>query len=388
MRSTTHFQLLLAGAAAVLAGCGTSGSKEQVVAAVQAATRDPMRIQAPPSLREQLKLGQPIWAEVSNTLRVAGQVETDETRLARVNSPVSGRITDLRVVEGEPVRKGQVLAMLSSVELSSAQLGFLKALSQKQLAQRAVERAGQLLEADVIGRAELQRREAELQQIEAELSSAQDQLRVLGMSDEALAKLEKSRTVDSFIPILATIDGIVMERKATIGQVLQPAETTFVLADLSHVWLVADVPAQAAANLAVGKVLEAELSALPEEKIRGRLTFVSSIVNPETRTVQTRMDLPNPRRQFKPAMLAVMLLKDRAERQRVVPAAAVVRESNQDFIFVQTGPDTFLLRPVTLGVETKDGRVVESGLRDGESIVLDGAFHLNNERKRQSLQGD
>jgi len=87
-------------------------------------------------------------------------------------------------------------------------------------------------------------------------------------------------------------------------------------------------------------------------------------------------------------MLATMLLEDRAERRRLIPGNAIVRDSNQDHVFVQTGPDVFVLRPVTLGAEFGDRRVLTSDLREGEKIVIDGAFHLNNERKHLALQGE
>jgi cobalt-zinc-cadmium efflux system membrane fusion protein len=336
---------------------------------------------------KQIKVGQPEWEYVAGTLRVAGRVEADETRMARVSAAVTGRIMDLDVMEGQHVERGQVLATIYSTDLSAMQTSLLKAHTQQQLAGRAVARAKQLLEAGVIGEAELQRRQAELDQSNAELVSAREQLKVLGMSKEALDKLERTHVVDSLIPITSTISGRVLERKITIGQVVQAAETAFVVGDLSHVWLVADVPEQSAGAIAIGKTVQAEIPALPGEKITGKLTYVSAIVDPETRTVRTRMNLPNPQRKYKPAMLANITLMDGAEKRLVLPDGAVVRESNADYVFVQTAPDKFLLRRVTLGPEYRAGRALESGLREGEQIVREGAFHLNNERKRMLLRG-
>jgi len=151
---------------------------------------------------------------------------------------------------------------------------------------------------------------------------------------------------------------------------------------------VPEVPDQSAGNVEVGTAVEAEITALPGTVVRGKLTFVSATVNPETRTVRIRMDLANPHRKFKPSMLATMVLKDGAERRQLIPMTAAVRESNQDYVFVQTGDKTFTVRRVTLGGEFERMRVVTAGLNPGESIVLDGAFHLNNERNRLALQGE
>jgi len=373
-------------AALLLAGCGVKTPTEQKT---QAATepRNPLEVTPSEDLLKQLKIGEAKYAAVAASLRIPGRIEADETRLAVVGAPMTARIVEMEVIEGQNVKRGQVLATLYSTELSDAQFNFLKAFSQQTLAQRAAERAKQLLAADVIGSAELQRRETELSQSNAEVSALRDQLKVLGMNADEIQKLEKNRVVNSRSEIVAQIDGTVLERKVTIGQVLQPAETAFILADLSSVWLVADVPEQVAGAIAVGKLVEAEVPALPGHPIRGKLSFVSATVNPETRTVTTRIDLPNPHRRFKPAMLATVILKDNAENARVIPSSAIVREGNDELVFAQTAPGAFILRPVTLGAEVDGNRVVTAGISAGEKVVLDGAFHLNNERKRMALQG-
>ncbi len=377
--------LIAAFGALALAGCGARGSETRVDATTP--PRNPLEITARPDLMRDIKVGEPQWKEVSATLRVAGRIEADETRMARINAPVAGRIMDLDVIEGQAVSRGQVLATIHSTDLSALESVFLKADSQHQLAQRAVARARQLLDAGVIGEAELQRRETELQQAAAELASATQQLKVLGISDDALNNLQTTRAVDSLIHVVSSISGRVLERKVTIGQIVQAAEIICVVADLSNVWLVADVPEQSAGHIRSGKAVQAEIPALPGEIITGKLSYVSPVVNPETRTVRMRMDVPNPERKFKPAMLATITLMDNAERQRIIPLNAIVRENNEDHVFVQTGPDKFLLRPVTLGPEFRAGRALLDGVRAGEKIVLDGAFHLNNERKRLLMQG-
>lgn len=374
-------------AALLLSGCkGTATVAE--AQANETKPRDPMSVRVTADMRKHIRIGKPHMSPVAAILDVAGRVEADENRVARVNSPVSGRIVDLEVVEGQTVKRGQVVAVIRSTELTSAQTDFLKAYSQRRLAEKAVDRAKRLLDAGVIGEAELQRREAELVQATAEVSSSCDQLAVLGMTEEALEKLQNSRTINSLFEVLATIDGTVLERKATIGQVVQDAEVVCVLSDLSKVWLVADLPEQSAGNIDVGKIVEAQIPALPGRAFNGKLSFVSATVNPETRTVRIRMDVPNPDRKLKPAMLATMLLKDDSQKQMLVPSSAVVREGNSDHVYVETAKGVFTMKPVQLAGEFEKARVVMHGLTGEETIVLDGAFHLNNERKRLALQGE
>ncbi|MBI2681190.1 MAG: efflux RND transporter periplasmic adaptor subunit [Candidatus Solibacter usitatus] len=373
-------------AAVLLAGCNKAASADKEAAKERPAS-NPMEIRATPALMERVKVGEAGWAEVGGTLEVAARVEVDESRVARVGAPVMGRITELDVHEGQQVVRGQVLAVLNSTGLSDAQLGLLKAMAQQQLAQRAVERAEQLLQAGVIGSAELRRREAELAQTAADVAASRDQLRILGMPPDALENLEKTRTINSLLRVTSHMDGTVMARKVAPGQVIQAADTLAEIADLTQLWLVADVPEQHAGTLSAGQTVQAEIAALAGVPIKGKLAFVSATVNPETRTVRVRMDLPNPQRRYKPAMLATMSIADRAQRKRVIPAAAVVRDGDKEHVYVQSSPEVFTLRPVTLGDEFDGRRVLVDGLRAGEKIVVDGAFHLNNERIRLSVQG-
>ncbi len=349
---------------------------------------DPFAITADAGLLSRLTIGEPADATVASRQTVAARIDVDHTRVTRVGSPVMGRVSRLAAEVGQYVRKGDVLALLDSTGLSDAQLAFLKALSDRQLAERAADRAAVLLAADVIGEAERQRRDAELAQARAEFDAARDQLAVLGMPQEAIDELARTHRINSVSRVVASMDGTVLHRMVSLGQVIQPADTAFEIADLSSVWLVADVPEQTAGHLAPGDRLEAEVAALPGLRLEGTLSFVSAVVNEDTRTVQVRMVLPNPERRFKPAMLATVTLKDAPAVRRVVPATAVVRDGDREGVFVQRDDATFVLRPVSLGAEFGSQRVLEDGLAPGERIVIDGAFHLNNERRRRLVRGE
>ena len=369
------------------------GCKKEPVAAPKAAetapaaARNPLEITITSEIAKQIRIGEPTWQQVTGSFRATGRVEADERRITRVSAPVGGRVAELLVQPGETVKKGQILAVLRSPELSEAQSQLLKALTQQQYGQRAVGRAQQLLDAGVIGAAELQRRQTELTQTNGEISGFQDQLRLLGMTDEAIRTVETSRILAAQVSVLASEEGTVMDRKVTPGQIVQSAEILFILADLSSVWITADVPEQASSTLAVGKIAEAGLAAYPDKLIRGRISFVSALVNPETRTIQARMDVTNTDRRYKPAMLATMLLREEAKAHRVIPGTALVREDDKDFVLVEVRPGTFALRQVVLEGEFDTSRVLTSGLTEGEKIILDGAFHINNERKRNALLG-
>lgn len=348
---------------------------------------NPNEITVDAALAARLKIGEPQVHDVANSLQVAARVETDASRVARIGSPVAGRIIKLLVLEGQNVRRGAVMATLHSTDLSDTQFAFIKAFSQQNLAQQATRRAEELVKADVIGSAELEKRRAELLQASTEASAFRAQLHGLGMSDAAIKKLETTRQLNADYPIVASISGTVLERKVTIGQIVQPAEMAFLVADLSNVWLVADVPEESAGLLHKGMHVIVNIPALPDEKVEGKLSYVSPVVDPSTRTVQVRMDVPNPHGIYKPAMLANMTFVDHSERRLTVPSTAIVRENNKNHLFIQEAPDRFILREVTLGEEYGDQYVLEDGVKPGEKIVLDGTFHLNNQRKQNAIKG-
>ena len=369
----------------VMNGC--SKPKASAEKAAAASPNDPLEVTVAPALAAQLKIGEPQVRDVASSLQVAARIETDASQIARVGSPVSGRIIKLLALEGQYVRKGAALATLHSTDLSDTQFAFVKAFSQQELAEQATNRAEQLVKADVIGTAELERRRAELLQASTEASAFRTQLRGLGMTDAAIRKLETTRQLNADYPIVTSISGTVLERKVTLGQIVQPAEVAFMVADLSNVWLIADVPEESAGKLHKGMHVVVKIPSLPDEKVEGELSYVSPVVDPATRTIPVRMDLPNPRGNFKPAMLASMTFIDRSERRTTIPATAIVREDNKDHVFVQLSAGKFKLREVTLDGESNDDRVLESGINPDEKIVLDGAFHLNNQRKQNAIKG-
>jgi cobalt-zinc-cadmium efflux system membrane fusion protein len=343
-------------------------------------------MKASPALLKLLKISTVQAGEVRQSLRLSARVELDQQRVARIGATVTGRITEIDAILGQKVKKGERLAMLNSAELGKAQSDYLKAYSQVNLRRLAVQRAKRLLQSDVIAAAELQEREAVLSETEVDLHAARDELRVLGMSDADINRLTKERSIHSFSPITSSIDGVVIERNITIGQVVQPTDALYTVADLTHVWLVAEIPEQQAHWAREGDQVEAEIPALPDVEVKGHLIYVADIVNPETRTVTVRMALPNPKRIFKPQMLATLKINKPGSQALVVPSEAVIRDNDKDYVFVQIAPARFELRPVRLGRETGDTREVLQGLKSGESIVTGGAFHLNNERLRSTLE--
>lgn len=374
--------LFLLLTATLIAGCNKDDKKS-----VTATPTDPAIVAPAPELLAQIKLAAVSTQPVAETLRVAGRIDFDEQRLARIGATITGRVTDIDAMLGQEVKKGEVLARLNSSDLSTQQLAYLRARSELELNRRNAERAKLLYDADVISVAELQRRQSEFQISVAETRAASDQLQLLGVTPASIDRLGKQGAVNSLTPVVSTLNGHVVERKLAQGQVVQPADALFVVADLTRLWAVAQVPEQQVSQVKVGQAVSIEVPALGNEKLVGKLIYVGQTINPETRTVLVRTELDNRDGRLKPAMLASMLIEARAVERQVVPASAVVRENDEDHIFVALGDGTFRLTKVKLGPEQSGQRVVLSGLKGDENIVMNGAFHLNNERNRMEMEG-
>lgn len=363
----------------------TACQKEEVKGST--AEADPNVVTAQPELLQILKVAPAGKILLAETLRVSGKLDFDEQRLTRIGATVVGRVTDIEAILGQTVKPGVMLARINSTELGQAQLAYLKARASGDLNRRALERARVLYESDVIAAAELQRRENESLISAAEARASADQLKVLGMSTASISRLATTGAIDSYSPVVASAPGVVVERKVTQGQVVQPSDALFTVADLSKLWAIARVPEQQASQVVVGQTITVEIAALGNERFTGKLIFVGDTVDPDTRTVMVRTEIQNQDRRLKPAMLANMLIESAPRERLAVPSTAIVRENDADHVFVVSAPSQFRLTKVTLGPENKGFRPLLSGIKEGDSIVTEGAFHLNNERNRKALEG-
>ncbi len=344
------------------------------------------KITLEPEMAKGIKVEEIKLVSLADKIQVPSQIKVDEQELIRVGSNVTGRIVEVHAKLGDHVDAGTTLAKISSPELTRAQLEYLRAHSLTMLNERAAKRAKLLLEADVIGTAELQRREAELQVSRADLSAAKDQLRLLGVFEKAVNDLVKRGQILPSVAITTGKSGVVIQRNVVTGQVIGPADLLFEVADLSTVWAVGDVPEYIASNVSVGQHVEIQVPALGYIALDGVIIYVADTVNPQTRTVTVRTVVDNTDRRLKPAMLATMRITETAVKQIVIPESAIVRETNKDFAYIDEGNNTFTRVPIELGPEIGNLRPVIAGLSVGQRIVVDGAFDIDSERKLAELE--
>ena len=376
--------LLIGSSAALLGAC--SEKPAAPAAANKAAATDPMEVTIKPEMRAQFATGAAQEISITPWLELAGRIEANEQLVTRIGASVTGRVTQVLAEVGDRVRVGQALARVSSPELTNMQLNYLRAYSTAAQAQRALERAQQLIQADVIGTAELQRRESELVVARAEMRAATDQLVQAGLPVEAIERLREQGNLHPSAAVSATLTGVVIERKVSPGQVAQPGDPLFTVANLDNVWVVGALPEQHARSVVAGQSVDIQVPALGERMMSGKIVYVGDTVSVDTRSVMIRTQVDNARRDLKPQMLATMRIRGEAQTSLAVPAQAVVRENDRDHVFVQKSDLVYRLTPVELGPANGDNRPVLKGLPVGAQVVTQGAFHLNNERKRAELE--
>ena len=180
----------------------------------------------------------------------------------------------------------------------------------------------------MIALAELQRREAESSSAKAELRAANDQLRVQGMDQKSIDRLARSGLIESINNVVATIPGQIVERKINKGQVVQPAEALFTIADLDTLWAIAEVPESNSSLLQKGQKSSVIIPALRNRVIEGVIAHVDAILNPLTRTVVARMDVPNQSGQIRPGMLATCLIDSEPIESFIVTSSPSLREDH------------------------------------------------------------
>ena len=380
MKKSIAYLCLLLLSMSLLVGCSKpeDKSKEKKL--------DPLEIMITPDIQKQIKTEVVRYQEISETLMIPGRLETQNRRLAKIGSPIIGRVSDLYVSLGDTVKKGQVLARVNSIELTQTQLTLIKSTQLIGLKTKAVERAKLLFEADVISKAEMLRIENELEAVKADYRASRDQLLVLGMSEKAVEKLEASGQINSFGDVVSLFDGIIISRAINVGQIVNPQDNLFHIANLSKLWAVANIPEQQASFIQKDEIVSIEIPALDNKQIEAKIVFEDSIVDPQTRTVMVRAELDNLGLLFKPDMLTSMYIRSKKISKLAIPISSVVRENDRKYVLVQNTPKTFRLREVELGM--RDGKLISivSGLSEGETVVTDGAFHLNSERKKKELE--
>jgi Cu(I)/Ag(I) efflux system membrane fusion protein len=300
-------------------------------------------------------------ADINRSIRTVGRVAIDERRLEHVHTKFEAYIEDLRVdFVGKRVRRGEVLASVYSPELVATQQEYL-------LAFRAQQRlAGSSVPSVARGGADL-------------LGAARQRLLLWDIRAADIAEIETSGQALRTLAIVSPVSGHVVQKTAQQGMRVTPADTLFEVADLSHLWVLADVYEADLPSVKVGSPAAVSLSYLPGRSWQGEVTWIAPTVDPQSRTIKVRVEVDNTGGELKPEMFAEVELRVGRGRGLVVPESAVLNSGPRQLVFVDLGEGGLEPREVTIGARTDQGLQVLRGVAEGEQVVVAANFLLDSE---------
>ncbi|HXR98182.1 MAG TPA: efflux RND transporter periplasmic adaptor subunit [Terriglobales bacterium] len=313
------------------------------------------------------------WTRV---LRLTGNVDYNQFATTPVLSQVSGPVARILVVPGEQVAQGQPLLEIASPDFAQVRNNYLKASDALALAKKVYLRDQDLYAHHAIAQADLEQAESTQAQAQADVEAAEQSLRILGLPNPTAST---AVTPMAEIPLKAPIAGAVVERDVSPGQLLQGGATQcFVISDMRTVWVLANVYQSDLAYVHVGDPVTISTDAYPET-FRGKIQFVSPALDPNSRTLQARIETANPRYELKKQMYVTATVDAGTLRNIVVvPDAAVLHDDqNMPFVYVQSGAQNqFAQRLVTLGQSQNGFTQITQGLAADEAVVANGSLFV------------
>lgn len=323
-------------------------------------------------LRAKLTVAAVAEQQVQRTLVLPAVVEADPSRLVKVLPPLAGRITQLKVQLGERVKEGQPLAVLDSPDLGTAYADHERSTVLLELARKNRDRARDLSKIGGTAIRELQQAETDYVTADVEHHRADARLKQIGVNPETS---EPMRTLTIAAPIAGSVIALDVGAGAFWND---PNASLLTVADLSSVWVTANVPEKDTALVAKGQPVEVVFAAFPGEVFKGEVLFVSDVLDPDTRRTKVRIAFPNPAIRLKPNMFANVSFIASPQLVATVPTTALVMKNDGDRVFVEVAPWTFVPRPVEINYQQGNSAVIKSGLTAGERAVVKGGVLLND----------
>jgi cobalt-zinc-cadmium efflux system membrane fusion protein len=324
-------------------------------------------------------------------LEVPATIEGDAQHISRMGTRVPGRVVRIRVSVGQHVLVGDPLLDVATVELHQVTTEYLIAVARARLAQESLRRARALSGERVGSTAELQRAQAEASATSATLHEAEEHLHFLGLREGDIRRVRSTSSHgQSHSIVRAQTEGTVTSLSVSIGQVLQGTEEVIVISRIAQVWAKLHLYERDLPRVLLDSDVTFRVSGLAEQQTpRGRLSFISELVDPVSHTIEGRVSLDNPQGRLRIGMTATALIAlPNTERQLWLPQQAVQSHEGHSVVFVQLSPNEFVAREVTLGDEQADRVAVLSGVSASDMIVVQGAFLLRGELERDELEED
>ncbi len=323
-------------------------------------------------LRDRLAVAAAEARDTARKLVLPGIVEANPAATAAVLSPVAGRVLELEVELGDRVRKGQVLAVIDSPDLAQAVDDNAKAADALQLASKNLERQEGQIKLGTASTRDLDQARSDHIQAASEYARTQTHLRVLGVSAGGAAH---SRG----LPVIAPVSGSVTALNIARGNMLNdPTQPLMTVADLSTVWVTALAPEKDLAQIVKGQDADVQIGAYPDKVLHGKISFVSDVIEPDSRRNKLRIAFPNADVALKPNMFATVTLVGATQTRIIVPTSALLMNNDRTTVFVAVQPWTFERRTVETQLEEGPTVALRSGVKAGEQVVVKGGILLND----------
>jgi membrane fusion protein, copper/silver efflux system len=325
---------------------------------------------------------------LQKTIRTVGRIEINEQNQAKVNTKIEGWIEKLYVdYTGRYVKKGEPLVEIYSPELLATQQEFINT---KKWAGGAASKTAQGSH-DHASPAEAPNTVSALQRMlsqdaAATLTAARQRLRLWDISEEQIQKIEESGTPVRTITLYSPLSGFVIQKMAVQGMRVMPGEKLFDVADLSQLWLVADIYEYELSAVRVGQPVKITLSYFPGREWFSRIDYISPVFAADTRTAKVRLTLPNPDGQLKPQMFTDVEIRIDLGRKLMIPDSAVIDTGRGQVVYVDRGGGAFEPREVQPGLRADGAVEVRRGLKAGEKVAVSANFLIDSEAQLKGVK--
>jgi cobalt-zinc-cadmium efflux system membrane fusion protein len=385
----SRWQLLAALSAATallaIAGCGGAADQASKMTSFSTAESRESKAELFSLPADQMAHIQVVTVEqgpLARILRLTGAVEYNDFKTTPVITQVGGPVSRVVVVQGEHVRAGQPLLYIASPDYSLLRASYIKARDAYQLADKVYTRAQDLFAHHAISQVDLDQAQSTRTQAQADLESSTDAIRILGIANpETIVTKPPSPEVPLFSPVA----GEVVDRQCSAGQLLAAGATQcFTLSDMSSVWILVNIYQNDVAYVHVGDAVKVDNESYPEA-VHGKIEYISPALDPATRTLQARIEAPNPGERLKKEMYVTAEVQaGMIPNALFVPNSSVLRnEQNMPYVYLQTGQAQFARRDVTLG-ESQGGKTqILTGLQASDRVVGDGSLFLQFQNSLQ-----
>jgi cobalt-zinc-cadmium efflux system membrane fusion protein len=365
----------LAGVSAILLAFAACEEPKQSASASTKNSSSAQLFTIPPEQMSHVQVLKVQPTTLTRTLRLTGAVAYNGFRTTPVITQVSGPVSRVVVVPGQHVHQGDPMLYVASPDYSQLRTNYLKAKEAYSLAQKAFARAKDLYEHKAIAEQILEQAETAEAQAGGDLASAQAALKVMGITDpDALVKAPPSFEV----PVKAPINGEVVEQDVAAGQLIQPGTTQcFMISDTTTVWVLVNIYQKDLPYVRPGDAVKIQTDAY-SAVFPGRIAYIAASLDPNTRTLQARIETSNPGEKLKKDMFVIASVNAGTIPDAIaLPDAAILRDSeNQPFVYAETSSNQFGRRSVTVGESSNGQTQVTSGLKPGDQVIGDGGLFL------------